>query len=68
MLFFRVQHNKRFFFEFKFDLAALVQSMALLYFYREFTKLVTVVSLFVLVATAIATVGPKGAVPPLTTA
>ena len=48
------------FFEFKCDLAALVQSVALLFFNRKFTKLVTVVSFFVLVASAVATVGPKG--------
>ena len=55
------------FFEFKFDLAALVQNVAL-FFNRKFTKLVTIVSFFVLVASAVATVGPRGAVPPLTTA
>ena len=33
-------------------------------FYREFTKLATGVSFFVLVASAIATAGPRGAVPP----
>ena len=52
------------FFEFKFDLTALVQSMAFVVFYRESTKLFTVVSFFVLVASAVATVGPRGAVPP----
>ena len=52
------------FFEFKFDLAALVQSVALLFFNRKFRKSVTVVSFFVPVASAVATVGPRGAVPP----
>ena len=55
------------FFGFKFEFAALVQSMALLFFYREFPKLAIGVSFFVLVASAVATVGP-GAPSPLTTA
>ena len=52
------------FFGFKFEFVALVQSMALLFFYREFTKFATVVSFFVLVASAVATVGPGVPSPP----
>ena len=55
------------FLEFKFELAALVQSMALLFFYREFTKLATGISFFLLVASAVATVG-QGRRTSLTTA
>ena len=66
MAFFSSSAQQPTFLEFKFDLAALVQSVALLFFNRKFKKLVTVVSFFVLVASAVATVGPRGA--PLTTA
>ena len=52
------------FFEFKFKFAALVQRMALLLFYLEFTKLATGVSFFVLVASAVATVGSGVPYPP----
>ena len=52
------------FFGFKFEFAALVQNMALLFFYREFTKFATEVSFFVLVASAVATVGPGAPSPP----
>ena len=54
MLFFRVRQKNPTFFEFKFESAALVQSVALVVFYREFTKLATGVSFFVLVASAVA--------------
>ena len=53
------------FFGFKFEFAALVQSMAFVVFYREFTKFATEVSFFVLVVIAVATVGPGAPSPPI---
>ena len=67
MLFFRVWRNNRLFL----SLISIWQPCSkygFVVFYREFTKLVTVVSFFVLVANAVSAVGPRCAVPPLTTA
>ena len=68
MLFFRVRQNNRLF-------SSLVRicspgsKYSFVVFYREFTKLATRVSFFVLVASAVATVGPGALYPsPLTTA
>ena len=52
------------FFGSKFEFAALVQRMALLFFHREFTKFATEVSFFVQVASAVATVRPGAPSPP----
>ena len=67
MLFFRVRQNNRLFLV-TFEFAALIQFVALLFFYRDFTKLATCVTVFVLVASAVATAGPGAPYPPLTTA
>ena len=55
--------NKPTFFEFKFKFAAPGSKYGFAVFYREFKKLATGGIIFVLVASAVATLGPGGAVP-----
>ena len=63
-LFFLISAKQPTFFEFTFEFAALGSKYGFVVFYREFTKLATGVSFFVLIATAVATVGQGAPFPP----
>ena len=67
MLFSRVRQNNQLFSSLSSNFQPYGSKYSFVVFYREFTKLATDLSFFVLVASALATVGP-GAPSPLTTA